>query len=318
MTVFAGHYGSIEFKRIGSDNRLDLQVSASDIYFARKRFALGGSNGLDIPFGTITTGDRVRISTDDPRGLPFRLYTNVNNTTYIDYPGSDVSIPENRRVGPIEFYANVDTLGAISMYRNFADAIANPKARYLAIPLEQAQGTEPWSVKVNLLPGDFHELGQVQGFTFNTDRETIDISSLGEKYKNFSSSAITGAGTVDCLFSFKNITGEEIPLALAQLIQKIEIGSRFEGKFYILEPGLPQPPGYAALDGVFYEVNGILTKSAFTMRADQIAECSFDFISAGEFKLRAGVSPTDLTTEDNVIIGRESTLDELGVLLENS
>jgi hypothetical protein len=53
------------------------------------------------------------------------------------------------------------------------------------------------------------------------------------------------------------------------------------------------------------------------MRADQIAECSFDFITAGEFKLRSGDSPVDLTTEGDVSIGNESTLEELGVLQED-
>jgi len=63
-------------------------------------------------------------------------------------------------------------------------------------------------------------------------------------------------------------------------------------------------------------VNGILTKSAMTVAADQMAECSFDFVTAGEFKLRAGDSPVDLTTENNVSIVKESTLEELGVLEE--
>ena len=63
-------------------------------------------------------------------------------------------------------------------------------------------------------------------------------------------------------------------------------------------------------------MNGILTKSAMTVAADQLAECSFDFVTAGEFKLRAGESPVDLTTENDVIIGKESTLEELGVLEE--
>lgn len=308
MTVFAGHYGSIEFKRVGSNNRLDLEIRPADIFYSRKRFSLGQPGGLDIPFGTITTGDRVRISTSDARGLPFRFYTNAANTTYIDNPGASV--------GPLEFFANVDAMGAIRMYRNFADAIANPGLRYLAVPLSKAEGEEGWPVTVNLLPGAYNTLGQVQGFEISTDRESIDTTSLGEKFRGFSASAITGTGSVDCLFSFRNVSGQEIPLALAELIQKIEVGSRFQGKFYILEPGSPQPPGYTTNEGVYYEVDGMLSKSAFTMRADQIAECSFDFITAGEFKLRSGNTPIDLTTENDVSIGNESTLEELGVLQE--
>jgi hypothetical protein len=308
MTVFVGHYGEIELRRIGSSNTLDLNISTSDLSFGRKRFTLGTEQGQDIPFGTITTGDRIKISTSDARGLPFRFYKNAANTVYIDDPGAGVL--------PLEFYANVDTMGAIRMYRNFADAIANPGARYLAVPLEKASSSPSWQVKVNLLPGSYNTLGQVEGFQISTDRETVDTTALGNKYKDFSSSSISGSGSVDCLFSFKNVSGQEIPLALSQLIQKIEIGSKFAGKFYILKPGLPQPPGYTENEGVYYEVNGILTKSALTLRADELVECSFDFITSGEFNLRAGSAPIKLLTENDVSISEEATLDELGVLKE--
>lgn len=309
MTVFAGHHGSIEFKRVGGAHQFNLQINPADIVYTRKRFTLSTLQGLDLDFGTITTGDRIRINGTSSRGLPFRFYTNAANTTYIDDPGASV--------GPLEFFANVDAMGAIRMYRNFGDAIANPDARYLAVPLNKSEGDAPWPVTVDLLPGAYNTLGEVQGFTISTDREAIDTTALGEKFRGFSASAITGNGSVDCLFSFKNMDNEEIPLALAELIQKVEVGSRFEGKFYILEPGPPQPPGYTAFEGVYYELQGILSRSAFTMRADQIAECSFDFITAGEFKLRSGDSPVDLATEDNVSIGNESTLEELGVLQED-
>lgn len=69
---------------------------------------------------------------------------------------------------------------------------------------------------------------------------------------------------------------------------------------------------------MYYQLEGVLSKSAFTIRADQIAECSFDFITAGEFKLRTGDVPVDLVTEDNASIGNESTLEELGVLQESN
>jgi len=80
MTVFAGHYGSVELKRIGESNVLELEIAKSDLYVPRKRFSLGTAKGLDLPFGTITTGDRIRISTSDSRGLPFRFYKNAANT----------------------------------------------------------------------------------------------------------------------------------------------------------------------------------------------------------------------------------------------
>jgi len=205
MTVFAGHYGSVELKRIGESNVLDLEIAGSDLYAPRKRFALGTASSFDLSFGTITTGDRIRISTSDSRGLPFRFYKNPANTQFIDNPGVSV--------GPLEFFANVDVLGAIRMYRNFTDAIANPGVRYLAVPLAQPLGVAPWPVKVNLLPGNFNTLGQVTGFTLSTERETVDTTALGGKYRDFSSSSISGCGTLDCVFSFKNVIGEEFQRA---------------------------------------------------------------------------------------------------------
>lgn len=310
MTVFAGHYGSIQFKRVGSSDPIRCYIDASDLDVSRKRFTAGEKNGLDLPIGTITTGDRVKITTSDSRGLPFRWYENVANTLFTDNPtGGNL---------PLEFFANVDRMGAIRMYRNFADALSNPGVRYLAIPLSKASGSPVWPVTIQLLPGAFNDLGQVQGFEIATDRESVDTTALGNKYKHFTASAISGSGSVDCLFDFKNLSGDEIPLALSQLIQKVEVGSQFTGRFYLLEPGLPQPLGYTVAEGVYYEVEGMLVKSALTVRADQIVECSFDFITSGEFALRVGDSPIDITTEDGVSIGNESTLEELGVLRETN
>jgi hypothetical protein len=308
VTVFAGHYGSIELKRIGGPFTLDLEIRAQDISAGRKRFALSTKEGQDIPFGTITTGDRIRIATKDSRGLPFRFYRNVGNTLFIDNPGASV--------GPLEFFANVDTMGAIRMYRSFADAVANPNQRYLAIPLDKPVGSVPWPVTVNLLPGAFNTLGRVEGFTLSTDRENIDITSLGDRYRGVSASAISGSGTVDCLFEFKNVTGEEIPAALADLIQKVEIGSQFEGKFYLLAPSRKPPKGYTIVESAYYQVRAMITRSALTVQSDAIVECSFDFVTTGQFEFRTGDSPVDITTETDISIGSEATLESLGTLLE--
>lgn len=310
MTVFAGHYGAIELKRLGESKPFNLHIGAEDLDVARARFTLSYSNGLDLTFGTITTGDRVRLTTSDSRGLPFRLYTNAANTTYIDNP-KEGNVP-------IEFFANVDTMGAIRMYRTFSAASSNDGTQYLAIPLRKSASSKSWNVSMTLLPGSFNEVGRVQGFTLSTERDTAEITSLGDKYKHFSASAISGSGSVDCLFDLRNIGAEELPLAIAQIIQKIEIGSRFAGKFYILEPFGAQPIGYGAAEGVYYQVEGMFVRSSMTVRADQIVECSFDFVTSGEFLLRAGDNPIAITTEDGVSIGNDATLDELGVLLESN
>jgi hypothetical protein len=308
VTVFAGHYGSIELKRIGGPFTLDLEIRAQDISAGRKRFALSTKEGQDIPFGTITTGDRIRIATNDSRGLPFRFYTNSENSQFIDDPGSSV--------GPLEFFANVDTMGAIRMYRTFGDAIANSGQRYLAIPLDKAAGSTPWPVTITLLPGAFNTLGKVTGFTLSTERENVDITSLGDRYRGVSASAISGSGSVDCLFEFKNVAFEEVPSALADLIQKVEIGSQFEGKFYLLAPVVENLGNYNSGDSAYYQVRAMITRSSLVVNSDAIVECSFDFVTTGQFEFKTGVSPVAITTESDISIVSESTLEALGTLLE--
>jgi hypothetical protein len=310
VTVFAGHYGSIELKRIGGPFSLDLEIRAQDISSSRKRFALSTKEGQDIPFGTIATGDRLRIKTTDSRGLPFRFYKNIANSQFIDDPGA--------AVGPLEFFANVDTMGAIRMYRTFADAIANSDTRYLAIPLSKPSGSAPWPVTVNMLPGAFNTLGKVQSFELSTDRENIDTTSLGDRYKSVSASSISGSGTVDCLFEFKNVAGQEIPVALADLIQKVEIGSQFEGKFYLLAPSQVPPRGYSSNEGAYYQVKAMITRSSLVVQSNAIVECSFDFVTTGQFALKTGATPITITTEAGVKIGDEATLEELGILRETN
>jgi hypothetical protein len=309
MTIFAGHYGQVELKR-GGGGTINARLSPINLLVSRKRINIGDTSGIDLPNGTITTGDRIRLTTDDARGLPLRLYTDAANTTYIDNPGAGVL--------PIEFFANVDAMGAVRMYRSFGDAINNTGTGFVAVPLAVSASSAPWSLTMTIVEGGFHKVGKVQGFTFSTDRESTDITSLGERFKNFAQSGISGSGSVDCLFSFKSLSDEEIPLALCELVQKIETGAKFAGKFYLLEPRVQQIPGYNTLEGVWYEVNGIMTKAGITVRSDQLVECSFDFISAGAFALKSGVAPVDIATEAGVRLGTDADLTELGLIVETN
>lgn len=310
MTVFAGHHGSIELKRLAESRVLNLEVTAEDVDNTRKRFTISNGKGLDLPHGTITTGDRVLITTKDNRGLPFRLYLNAENTQYIDNPTGDYL--------PLEFFAHVDAMGAIRMYRTFSKALSNSGDEYLAVPLSVSLSDLAWEVQVAVLPGAYHQVGKVQGFTLSTERESVDTTTLGDSYRGFSHAAVSGSGSVDCLFDFKSVDNQEVPFAIAELIQKIEIGSKFQGKFYILEPFGDQPRGFNSNEGVFYEVNGMFVRSSMTVRADQIVECSFDFITSGQFFLRAGENPVPITTEADVNIGNETTLEDLGVFRESN
>jgi hypothetical protein len=49
--------------------------------------------------------------------------------------------------------------------------------------------------------------------TLNTDRETIDATSLSDKFrKQYSAGIISGSGSIDCLFDYTSTGIKETPL----------------------------------------------------------------------------------------------------------
>ena len=138
-------------------------------------------------------------------------------------------------------------------------------------------------------------LGDVKTYTFNTDREGLDTTTLSDKFKRmYSAGLISGAGSIDCFFN--NLTSgiKETPLLMLQLINRVDIGSEFDLLLSITDS--ENDP--SALD-IYYEFSAMVTRSGLEVTATDIISCSIDFVTTGEIKLLVGRPSGYILKEDD-------------------
>jgi hypothetical protein len=259
MTYFVGHRGKIKMKR-KSKATLSGFVNINDVNTTLNRFGFDGSGE------NLITGDKIFLQTTDARKLDFIKALNW---------------PDNVTHNSVSAYVNVNQVGGVRLFKSFKDAVNNVKVNEYT--LETFTGA-PIVVTVNLLTSDEMILGDVSGYTFNTDREGIDVTSLSDKFKRMHSAGlISGGGSIDCLFSDDNNTTMEHSLLMLQLINRIDLGSDFSCILQLTDYSL----GSSFLD-VFYEFDATITRSGVEVRADALISCAIDFVTTGEIKLVLG------------------------------
>ena len=157
MTYFIGHYGRVKLKR-KNQTAFTTSVSPNDINTILNRFGFDGS------IENLLTGDQLVIRTNDPRGLDF-----MPSSTWPNGGGATLN--------EIVLYSNINAMGGIRLFNNFSDAINNVRAN--EYPLEAFTGA-PIEISVRILGSIERVLGDVNGFSFNTDRESIETTSLND------------------------------------------------------------------------------------------------------------------------------------------
>lgn len=273
MTLFAGHNGVVQLRRSTQKIVLNKQISSDDVNTTLNRFGFDGSED------ELLTGDFITITTEDPRGLAFLSpsFWSWTNTT----------VPLNKAA----FYINVNTLGGLRVFSQFNDAINNNRAN-------ETQLTEftggPLSVEISVEDTNFNTLGKVTGYTLNTEREAVDITSLSDKFRQqYSAGLISGNGSIDVLFGYDTVVREETPLLLLQLIQRIETGSGFEASLF-----LATEQSYGSNLDVWYQFGAIVTRAGVEVRGDNIISCAIDFLTTGEVRLQVGQAPSYVLQEN--------------------
>jgi len=273
MTYFIGHYGRIRLKR-KSQTTFSSTVSPDDINTTLNRFGFDGS------LENLLTGDRLVISTDDPRGLDF-----MPSSTWPNGGGATLN--------EIMLYSNVNAMGGIRLFSTFPDAINNVRAN--EYPLEAFTGA-PIEISVRILGSVDRVLGDVNGFSFNTDRESLETTSLNDKFKRMHSAGlISGGGSIDCLFGASADSQTENSLLMLQLINRVELGSEFSCFLQLVDNSVSI---YSASQDIYYEFDAIITRSGVEVRADALISCAIDFVTTGEIKLLIGQPSGYILKED--------------------
>ena len=275
MTYFIGNVGNVRLRR-NNNSVLNAIVKDADTITVLNRIGIEGATD------NLLTGDKITISTPDPRGL---IFFPVGN--WIDGEG----VVQRA----FSAFINVNAAGGIRFFPTFAAAVNNNRAQEYTIVNFAG---DPLLVEIRVRDVSANVLGDVTGYTFNTDREGLDATTLSDKFKRmYSAGLISGAGSIDCLFNNQTSGVNETPLLMLQLIHRVDIGSEFDCLLNITDSRVD--PTLGASDNIFYEFTGLVTRSGLELSATDIISCSIDFVTTGEIKLLVGQPAGYVLKEDD-------------------
>lgn len=272
MAVILGGEGQIELRRSSQEESFIAQVAPSDVNTVKDRFS------FDFPEGMFVTGDQVRIRTTDGSNLAF-----IGPNGW-PIPGA---YPDG------VFYVAVDEAGGLRLYQSFDAAVAgeaNDRVQLQAI-------TAPVPIDVHITNHIERIIGQCTGFELNTSREAVDVTELGEEFRQQHATMISGSGRLSCFFDYErrlcdNLSGitegfVEMPIYLHQLLLRTQLGSGFWAKLTLVRRGL-KPGGYAedANDEIWYEFDALVTNVGIAFEPTQPIKTEVQFVTTGEIKLR--------------------------------
>jgi hypothetical protein len=285
MTFFLGTKGNVRLRRATSEQigSLSDSISPDDVNTTLNRLS------FDAAGDNLLTGDRVDISTTDPRGLV--CFTSAAWSSGTVEPG-------------ISGYVNVNAAGGLRFFGTFEDAINNTRANELAL---YAFAGAPIPIECRVRDVSYSVLGNVVDYTLATDREAIDSTSLSDRFRQlYSAGLLSGSGTITCAFDYTTAGVTETPLLMLQLIQRLELGSSFDCALYLTDSSVD-----ATVNSVFYQFDAMVTKAGVQVAAGDIINCTIDFVTTGEIRLLIGSIEEFILKEDNDRLSLEQSLDFL-------
>ena len=285
MSVYLGTFGKVELQRQFDGNDLQSTINPSDVNATAKRFS------FDFEHGQLLSGDQIEITSTDGSALDFiSSYTDTN----------------------VKKFIHVDELGGIRLYDSFANAVngGSVNATALAAPANDIP------VRVVVKNAGRRLLAQCNGFELNTERETVDTTTLSDEFRTRISTLMSGSGRMSCFWEYTGDTANELPNYLVELALRTRVGSQFKARFYIKTNG-HNPGGVAARadDEIFYEFTGVLTACATQFAPDNTVQIQADFITTGTIQLRMTLETPDklLQEHSDEILLEQSTTDALAL-----
>ena len=285
MSVYLGTYGKVELQRQFDGSDLRGTINPSDVNVAGKRFS------FDFEHGQLLSGDQVEITSTDGSALDF-----IDSYT-------DTSVKK---------FIHVDELDGIRLYDSFANAVngGTTNATALAAPGDNIP------IRVTVANNSLRLLAQCSGFELNTERETVDTTTLSDEFRSRVSTLMSGSGRMSCFWEYTGDTSNELANYLLELQLRTKVGSQFKARFYI-KTTTHNPGGVAANDddSIWYEFTGVLTSCAVQFSPSSAIQIEADFITTGEIQIRMELDPADKLLQENSdeILLEQGTTDALAL-----
>jgi hypothetical protein len=282
MTFFLGNLGNVRLKR-SSLNNLDSAIASADVNTNLNRIGFDGS------LENVLTGDRVSITTADARGL-------------VCFPAG--AWPSATVEKSIDAYVNVNQVGGLRFFSTFSDAVNNVRANEIAVA---SFNGDSLPIIVNIRDITYNLLGNVNSYTFNTDRDQIDTTTLSDKFKKqYTAGLLSGSGSIECSFDYTTTGIKETPLFMLQLLQRLDLGSVFDCALYIVDK-----ENDATTTSVYYEFGAMITRAGIALQPGDITNCTIDFVTTGEIALKVGQPSGYVLKEDDFRVTLEQSLEFL-------
>lgn len=266
MGVYLGNVGNVEIKRRTIEGALESVVNPSDVNAGRDRFS------FDFDENALISGDLVEIKTTDGTDLDF-----------VDASGwtGGVVQPDGA------WYIFIDEIGGIRLYDNFDNSLEGSTAGLISL----AAIARDIPIAVTVQSRDSRLIASITDYELNTNRETVDITSLSDQHRQQYSSLISGSGRLTAQWDYINQIGKEPVNYLMQLVLRTEIGSMFSAKFYIKSADTDAAGGsFSATqfnDSLWWEFDALVTNSATSFAPGDIVISTIDFAATGPIRLRA-------------------------------
>ena len=284
MTYFLGQYGKVKLRRKAAGTFIS-SVLPADVNTILNRFGFDGS------VENLLTGDQLVITTTDARGLDF-----LPSSTWPDGGGATLN--------QVVAYCNINAIGGIRLFETFSAAINNDRS--VEYPVEAFTG-DAIEISVQIYGSVERVLGDVRSYTFNTDRESLETTTMSDRFKRmYSAGLISGSGSIDCIFNTSNSGLVENPLLMLQLINRTDIGSEFDCYLQLTEDD-----AYPTAQDIYYEFQAMITRTGIEVAPDQTINCAIDFVTTGDIKLLIGEPSGYILKEDTDRLRLQQNLDFL-------
>lgn len=280
MSVYLGTFGEVELQRQFDGGELVSTIDTGDVNVSIKRFS------FDFQHGQLLTGDQIEITSTDGSALDF----------ISGY--SDSSVKK---------FIFVDEIDGIRLYDSFAHAVNGGATNATAL----AAPGNSIPVKVKVENSSYRVLSRVQQYELNTERETIDTTTLSDDFRNRISTLMSGSGRMSCEWEYTGDTAKELPHYLLELALRTRVGSSFSGKFYLKTSGY-NPAGHtdAANDSIWYQVTGVLTACAVQFTPNSLVQISADFVTTGSIEIKMSLAPLEDVLQENadgILLDQDAT-----------
>ena len=285
--IYLGNGGLISFRRLPG-RTFSTQVDTNAISTGANRLV------PDFAANIFTTGDRVSIVRSSG-ALDF-----ING-----YTQSSASV-----------YVNVDALGGFRLFTNWIDCINNNAATALTLV---APGST-YTITVELLGDGFRRLGQIASYTLSTNRNSADVTALGDAYTEQIGTLVSGSGTMECFWDYTTNSSEiETAMYFHQLAVRQQLGSTFQAGLALKTAESSQAGGYSAnpTESLYYWIKGVVTNVAVSFEPSEPVRSTIEFVTTGLIAIRYGDIEGDLLlqeTSDEILLEQSSGSLELEAL----